>query len=122
MDKITLKNMKFFAYHGVYPEEKAQGQNFHIDVEMRLDLRKPGNTDNLEDTIDYSRVYGIIKYITESNRFQLIERLADSISREILTGFDRIGEITVCIRKPEAPMDGVLDWAAVEIRRSRHDL
>lgn len=119
-DKIILKNMKFFGYHGVFPEEQEKGQHFYIDVEMCTDLKKAGATDNLEDTIDYSAVYNIVKEITETKRFRLIERLADIISREILSRHESISEILVRVRKPEAPIGGELDWAEVEIKRLRN--
>ena len=60
-DKILLNNMKFYAYHGVLPEEQEKGQNFYIDVEIDYSTKKAGLSDNLEDTIDYSLVYEIIK-------------------------------------------------------------
>ena len=120
MDKIVLKNMKFYGYHGVYPEEREKGRYFHIDVEMFADLKKPGATDNLEDTVDYSDVYNIIKEITETKKFRLIERLADTISREILSRHEKISGITVRVRKPEAPVGGELDWAEIEIKRFRN--
>ncbi|MEG6612793.1 dihydroneopterin aldolase [Pseudoclostridium thermosuccinogenes] len=120
IDKITLKNMKFFAYHGVYEKERLEGQNFFIDVEMYLDLRKPGVTDNLEDTINYSDVYKLVQKITQGNSFKLIEKLAESISGEILSTFTRIETVKVRVRKPQAPIGGVLDWAEVEVERSAH--
>jgi dihydroneopterin aldolase len=120
MDKITLKNMKFFGYHGVFAEEQANGQNFFIDAELFLDLRAAGKSDDLKDTVDYSEIYDIIKYITIEKRFQLIEKLADCISSEILIKNPLINEVLVRVRKPEAPMNGVLDFAEVEIKRSRN--
>ncbi|MCX8130760.1 MAG: dihydroneopterin aldolase [Clostridia bacterium] len=122
MDRITLKNMKFYSYHGVLPEEQTNGQYFYIDVEMICDLREAGREDDLEKTVDYSVVYNIIKNITQKNKFRLIECLADRISREIATEFKMISEIVVRVRKPEAPIDGELDWAEVELRRGRNDL
>ena len=117
MDKIIMKNMKFYGYHGVLPEEQAKGQYFFIDAELLLDLSKAGATDNLEDTVDYSAIYGIIKYVTENNKFRLVEKLADSISQEILSRYEAIKEIIVQVRKPEAPIDGEFDWMGVEIKR-----
>jgi len=122
MDKITLKNMKFYAYHGVLPEEQIEGQNFFIDVELYADLKQAGETDDLEYTVDYSVVYGIIKYIVENNKFRLIEKLADTISREIMSRYKVLYEIVVRIRKPEAPIDGELDWAEVELKRLKDEL
>lgn len=120
MDRIILKNMKFYGYHGVLPEEQSVGQYFHIDVEMYVDLAEPGSTDRLEDTVDYSAVYADVKAIAENNKFRLIEKLADSISREILSKYDRLSEIKVRVRKPSAPIEGEFDWMEVETHRSRN--
>jgi 7,8-dihydroneopterin aldolase/epimerase/oxygenase len=121
MDKITLKNMKFYAYHGVLEEEQQNGQHFYIDVEMFCDVREAGVKDDLEKTVNYAAVYDIIKNTTINNKFRLIECLADRISREIMSSYVEIQEIIVRVRKPEAPINGELDWAEVEIKRNRND-
>ena len=121
-DKIILSNMKFYGYHGVLPEEREKGQNFFIDAEMFTDIKKSGLSDNLGDTMDYSEVYNVIKNITTNKKFRLIEKLADNISREILSEFKEIDKIIVRVRKPDAPIDGELDWAGVEVERDRNDL
>lgn len=122
MDKIIMRNMKFFGYHGVYSQEQSEGQNFIVDVEMYMDLRKPGNTDRLEDTIDYSQVFNLIKVISANNKFQLVERFADVIAREILSKHEEVDGVRVCVKKPEAPINGEFDWVGVEIERTRKDL
>ena len=53
MDRISLHNMRFYGYHGVYEHEREMGQRFEIDVELSLDLAQAGATDELEDTLDY---------------------------------------------------------------------
>ena len=53
-DRILLNGMTFYGYHGVRPEEKELGQRFVVDVEMELDLRAAGTSDDLTDTVDYS--------------------------------------------------------------------
>jgi 7,8-dihydroneopterin aldolase/epimerase/oxygenase len=121
-DKILLNNMKFFGYHGVFPEEQEKGQNFFIDVELFTDIKKAGLTDNLEDTINYGEVYGIIKKVTTTNKFRLIEKLTESISREILSSYKTIDKVIVRVRKPDAPIEGEFDWAGVEVERDRNDL
>jgi 7,8-dihydroneopterin aldolase/epimerase/oxygenase len=120
LDKIILNNMKFYAYHGVLPFENTTGQYFYIDAELFVDISKAGLSDELEDTVDYSVVYGIIKDITENNKFRLIEKLADSISREILSRYINISEIVVRVRKPDAPIEGEFDWVGVEIKRTQN--
>lgn len=121
MDKIIMKNLRFYGYHGVLPEEQEDGQNFIIDLEMYLGLHKAGSSDDIKDTVDYSRVYGIIKEITESNKFRLIEKLAESISGEIMSIYKEIEKISVTVKKPEAPIDGDFDWVGVQILRSRNE-
>ncbi|NLP14341.1 MAG: dihydroneopterin aldolase [Clostridium sp.] len=120
MDKIVLKDIRLYGYHGVFPSEREKGQNFYIDVELFLDLGEAGKTDDLEKTVDYSKIYDMIKTINENNKFRLIERFAHIISREILSTFKEIDRIIVRIRKPEAPIDGDFAWAGVEIERGRN--
>jgi dihydroneopterin aldolase len=122
MDKITLKNMKFYGYHGVLPEEQEKGQNFFIDLIMHCDVAEAGLSDNLEMTIDYSKVFDKIKEIVEKRKFKLIEKLASVIAQEMLAEFDKINSVVEKVRKPEAPIDGKLDWAEVEIVRQRDEL
>lgn len=127
MDKIIMKNMKFFAYHGVLPEERNSGQDFLIDAELYLDLRKSGCSDELEDTADYSAVYAVINNVVKNNKFRLIEKLADSIAREILSKYKIIKEVAVEVRKPDAPIKdaqlaGGFDYISVVIKRSADEL
>lgn len=121
MDKICIKNMEFYGYHGVLESEKSQGQRFYVDAEVWFDLSKPGLTDSLEDTIDYSNIYFISRNITENKRFDLIEALADNIARGILDKYaGRIEQVVVRVRKPAAPIPGIFDYAEVEVVRSRN--
>lgn len=117
-----MKNMKFYGYHGVLPEEQAAGQNFIIDTELFVDLSKASATDDLEDTVNYGEVYSVIADITKNCKFRLIEKLADSIAREILSRYKKVAEITVTVKKPQAPIDGEFDWMGVKIGRSRNEL
>ena len=119
MDKIILKNIAFFGYHGVLQEEKTLGQRFYIDVEMYVDLRKASETDDVLETVDYGAVYKTVRLEAEDNRYDLIESLAGHIADSVLKTFCKVDEIIVTVRKPSAPVVGVLDYAAVEIRRKR---
>ena len=112
--------MRFYAYHGVNPEEQALGQRFTIDVALAVDLRSAGQSDDLANTVSYSAVYKVVRGIVEGEPRQLIEAVAEDIAAAILTEFPRVARITVTVRKPEAPMKGsMLDAAGVRITRSR---
>ena len=86
MDKIVLTGLHFYGYHGCLPEEKRQGQPFHIDLTLETDLGRAGQTDDLTQTVDYSAVYGVVKEVVEGPSFDLIERVGQVIADRIETG------------------------------------
>jgi dihydroneopterin aldolase len=117
-DEILLEGMRFYAYHGVNPEEQALGQRFIVDVALAVALRRPGQSDDLADTISYSAVYKVVRGIVEGEPRNLIEAVAEEIASAILMGFPPVARITVTVRKPEVPMKGsLLDAAGVRITR-----
>jgi dihydroneopterin aldolase len=117
-DEILLEGMRFYAYHGVNPEEQALGQRFIVDVVLAVALRRPGQSDDLADTISYSAVYKVVRGIVEGEPRNLIEAVAEEIASAILMGFPPVARITVTVRKPEVPMKGsLLDAAGVRITR-----
>src|SRR5829696_7312650 len=121
-DEILLEGMRFYAYHGVNPEERAQGQRFTVDVVLAVDLRRPGQSDDLADTVSYSAVYKVVRGIVEGRPRQLIEAVAEEIASAILTESPLVERVMVTVRKPEVPMKGsMLDAAGVRITRSRSD-
>lgn len=121
MDRIELKNMRFFGYHGVFDEEKKLGQRFEADVTLYASLRKAGLTDQLHESIDYSEVYSIINRIITGTPRQLLESVAEEIAGQLLLSFSRINEVHVTLRKPEAPIPGLFDYVAVHIERKREE-
>ncbi|AGX02129.1 MULTISPECIES: dihydroneopterin aldolase [Bacillaceae] len=119
MDKIYLNNMKFYGYHGVFPEETKLGQRFAVDVIVETDLEKAGKSDNLEDSINYGEIYQVCKEVVEGKPFKLVEALAEKISAEMLGRFPAISSVTVRVIKPDPPIPGHYDSVAVEITRGR---
>ncbi len=117
-DWITLEGMVFYGQHGVDPAEKSLGQRFTVDVALQRDLRKPGRSDDLHDTVNYAHVYRIAKQVLEGPSKNLIEALAEDIARRIAESCPGVETIRVRVRKPEVPIKGsVLSAAAVEIER-----
>lgn len=119
MDTITIKRMHFYGYHGCLPEEQRTGQPFHVDAVLYADLSKAGASDELNDTIDYSRVYQLVQSIVEGRTYRLIERLAAVIADEVLAGFP-VDAVRVAVHKPQAPIGGPFDDVAVTVERRRH--
>ena len=118
-DKIILKGMVFYGYHGVNTREKQFGQTFVVDLELEMALDRPGKSDDLDDTVDYSKIYANVKTIVEGPSSNLLERVAVEIANNILQGFP-VNGILVRVSKPEVTLGGgILAGAAVEIYRSQ---
>ena len=118
-DRIVLKGMTFYGYHGVTPHERERGQPFVVDLEMELDLSGPGRSDDLRDTVDYSAVYGVVKEVVEGPGRNLLESVADGLARRLLRDFP-LDAVTVRVAKPHVPIrDSMLQYAAVEVHRRR---
>jgi dihydroneopterin aldolase len=114
----VLRNIQLEGRHGFYEHEREVPQPFEVDVEMLLDLRRAGIDDDLAKSVDYGRVYDVVRRIVETASFRLLEALAEAISDEILSEFDVV-EVGVRVRKPAVQLSGPLDYAGVEIWRSR---
>ncbi len=115
-DRISLTGIRAKGFHGVFPEERRQGQEFLVDVVLELDLATPGRSDDLADTVDYGRVAGTVVAKVSGPAYDLIERLATSIADELLED-ERLGAVEVTVHKPQAPIPHVFGDVAVTIRR-----
>ncbi|MBB3114147.1 dihydroneopterin aldolase [Paenibacillus phyllosphaerae] len=119
MDRMSLKGMKFFGYHGVFPEENRLGQQFIVDVDLFMDLSQAAQTDDLEATINYAELHGFVKEIVTGPPFKLIEALAGSIASQLLAAYTSINEVTVRVTKPHPPFEIYFDGVTVELHRKR---
>ena len=120
MDKIVLTGLHFYGYHGCLPEEKRHGQPFHFDLVLETELERAGQTDDLTQTVDYSAVYGVVKAVVEGPSYDLIERVGQVIADRILAQFPLVQALTVTVHKPQAPIGGPFEDAAVVLERRRH--
>ena len=120
-DSIIIKNLKVYAYHGVNPEEKRDGQTFFLDIILNADLSRPCVSDNVEDTINYDAVCNCAHRIMTENTYDLIERAAQAVCDGILSEFPQVEQIWLTLKKPDAPVKCDIEYAAVKIRRVRED-
>ncbi len=120
-DRIILKDLAFYGYHGVMLEENKLGQRFRIDIECGLDLNRAGRTDIVEATVSYADIYELVKEATEETRYKLIEALAQHIIDRLFARFAAFEWIRIRIRKPDAPVPAVSGEFAVELFRQRPD-
>ncbi len=116
-DRILLKGMVFFGYHGVHRAERELGQRFVVDLELTKDLREAGLSDDLARTVDYAAVYGVAREVVEGEPANLIETVAERLASALLERFP-VEAVRVRVWKPWAPVKGsVLDSVGVEIHR-----
>ena len=120
MDKVIIKDIQVYAYHGALKEENVLGQNFFISLEMSLPLKAAGMSDDLSKGVHYGEVYERVETLVKENTFKLIETLAERTAILVLKEFP-IEKVKVLIRKPQAPIRGQFDYVAVEIEREKKD-
>jgi dihydroneopterin aldolase len=116
-DKISIKGIKGFGYHGVFDFEKRDGQDFFVDLDIDIDLTTASNSDLLTDSVDYSLLTAIAKEAVEKLQFDLIERLAGFIADTIRENFPAVLSIAVTVHKPSAPVSESVTDIAVTICR-----
>ncbi|AKP68443.1 hypothetical protein ABM34_08305 [Companilactobacillus ginsenosidimutans] len=110
--------MQFHAHIGVYPEERAVGQDIIVNVE--LDAKPVDNEvlleDKLENTINYGPVYKMVAEIVSRPEIKLIETLAVTILQSIKADYsDQLDNVIVSIKKKNLPINGIIDSAEVEV-------
>ena len=118
-DKIIIHELEIFAYHGVNPEEKIEGQRFVMDITACVDLAKACKTDALEDTVSYAKLIKTARAVFTAQKDDLIERAAQRVADALLTEYADVEEVTILLRKPDAPVKARFAYTAVEITRNR---
>ena len=116
-DLLRIRNMRFFAYHGLLPKEGELGQEFEVDVDIHGDLSRAGQDDDPSLMVDYTRVLGLVEEVVTKRRFGLIEAVAEAVAAAVGKAVAPV-KLTVRVRKPSPPVDAIFDGVEVEITRS----
>lgn len=119
-DIIRLSGMSFYGYHGVTAAEKETGRMFEVDCELEVDLAEAGQSDSLVDTVDYARVYDIVKAGLEETAFALLEGIASALAAKLLDSFP-VYRVTLRVRKMAPPIAGQIRFIEVEVTRYQGD-
>lgn len=118
-DRIELTGLSCYGYHGVFPEEKREGQPFIVDVTCWLDFTEAAANDDLTKTINYAELADLAANIVEGPSRDLIEAVAAQVADACMDSFDELLAIEVTIHKPQAPIPRTFEDVAVVARRSR---
>lgn len=119
MDRMQIKRMVFYGYHGVFPEENKLGQKYYVDLDLRLDLSRAAKSDDVADTVNYAEIHALVKEIVQGPPVKLIETLTENIASALLGTYTSIINATVSVTKPNPPFDITFDGVTVEFRRQR---
>jgi dihydroneopterin aldolase/2-amino-4-hydroxy-6-hydroxymethyldihydropteridine diphosphokinase len=117
MDKIIVKDLEIYAFHGVLEEEKRLGQKFIVSLELTLDFHKAAEDDNLELTVNYASLCEDTEEFLQRNTFDLIETAAHKLAVYILEKYEPMEKIKVFIKKPSAPIRKTFKYVAAEAER-----
>lgn len=115
---VSLHGITCRGHHGVFADERANGQSFVVDLDIVLRSATSAETDLLGDTVDYAAVAAAVRRIVEGDPVDLIERVAGMIAQEVLAD-DRVAEVSVRVAKPEVRLGVSAAAASVTLWRSR---
>ena len=117
-DRIALRGLRVFGYHGVYPQERREGQDFLVDAELEIDTRPAAASDDVVDTVHYGELASALAAVVSGAPVNLLETLAARLA-EVCLADARVGAATVTVHKPQAPIPLTFSDVAVTIRRER---
>jgi dihydroneopterin aldolase len=114
MQTLTLKNMEFYAFHGCLEHEKSVGTQYIVSVSMQFDTEKAGETDDLQDTVNYQTVHNIVRAEMEKPA-NLIENVAWRIAKSLEKNIPMVKKWNIKLEKLNPPLSGRTESAVIEI-------
>ncbi|MDP4183548.1 MAG: dihydroneopterin aldolase [Bacteroidota bacterium] len=117
MGLIEIEGMEFYAYHGHYDVEQSVGNRFLVDIKIETDCTAAGKSDNLNDALDYQRVYRLIGEEMKQTS-HLLEHVANRILDRLYAEFkNRIYSSSLKISKMNPPMGGKIEKVSIVVSR-----
>lgn len=114
MITVALRGLRVFGHHGVYEDEREQGQDFLFDVE--LDVGDRGSSDRLEDAVDYTAVARAVREVATAHNYSLLEALGGAVADELQTRF-AADRVVVRVTKPAVRPAGLEGEASISVSR-----
>ena len=115
---IRMEGMKFYAFHGVLPQENLVGAYYYVDLKIKTDFTRASETDELEGTINYADIHAAVKE-EMSIPSQLLEHVCQRIARRLIHDFPTIETIDLRLSKENPPMGACTESIGVEVHYVR---
>ena len=119
MGTIKLQNIRTFSFHGCLEEEAKIGSDYRVDLEIKTDLRKSSQTDELKDTVDYVLLNKIVEE-EMSIRSKLLEHVANRIITRIFKEIPAVSRIVLAVSKLNPPIGGDVEAVTIEMEEYRN--
>ena len=119
-DQIIVEDLQIYAHHGVYRQENEKGQNFFISAVLDTDTRAAGMADDLGLSTNYGVVCRFLHTFLTEHTYKLIETAAEKASEALLLQFPYVRQVTMEVKKPEAPITVPFGSVSVKITRGWH--
>ena len=111
---ISLKEARFYAYHGVLPQERRVGGWFTVTLRVGCDWSRAAQTDNVADTLNYAELFQLVKQQMDIPS-KLLEHVAGRIVKAIHEQVPQVSSIHLRITKKNPPMGADAAGAGVEL-------
>ena len=122
MNYITIKNLKIYAYHGVFPEEQKIGQLFLLSAKLYLDTSSAAQKDSLENSVDYGEICHFLTSLMTEKTFRLIEAAAEYLACNLLWKYPLIHAVELSLSKPNAPVNLPFEDISITVKKSWHNV
>lgn len=118
-DQITITGIHGYGHHGLFENERSNGQDFYVDLILNLDLSQAAQSDAIEDTVNYAEITELTHQEITADPVNLIEKLAYRIAERILSSHPKVKAITVTVHKPQAPVGLKVQDISVVVNKTR---
>ena len=118
MGTIKLQNIRVYTNHGCLVEEEKIGSDYIVNLEIKTDLRKSSETDDLNDTVDYVQLNDIVTS-EMSIRSKLLEHVAHRIIKRIFDEIPSVSRILLAVSKINPPIGGDVEQVTIEMEEYR---
>lgn len=118
MALITINDMRFYAHHGCFEQERVIGTHFRVDLSFTTDTSRAEVSDSIVDTVSYLDVYQVVKaeMMTPSH---LLEHVARRVGERVLADFPAVDTVNVKVSKLNPPLGGQMDSVSVTLDLTR---